>query len=219
MVQKIQKLEYLERVVNAGIVAVIRGDNADQAIKTVDAVIKGGVTAIELTFTVPQADKVISTLNDKYKNNSKVVIGAGTVLDPTSARIAIISGAKFIVSPSFNAEVAKICNLYEIPYTPGCMTPTEVQSALETGSDLIKIFPGSVVSNSMISAIHGPFPYVNVMPTGGVSLDNMEEWFDAGVSLVGAGSNLTADAKTGNYQAVTEMANKYHNKLEEIRNK
>lgn len=219
MTQTIQKFEYLEHVVNAGVVAVIRGDNADQAIKTVDAVIKGGVTAIELTFTVPQADKVISTLNDKYKNNSKVVVGAGTVLDPTSARIAIISGAKFIVSPSFNAEVAKICNLYEIPYTPGCMTPTEVQAALESGSDLIKMFPGSVVSKNMISAIHGPFPYVNVMPTGGVSLDNMEEWFNAGVTLVGAGSNLTADAKTGNYEAVTEMAKKYHDKLEEIRNK
>lgn len=218
MLQEIPKMNYLNRLIKAGIVAVIRGDSAEQAIKTTDAVIKGGVTAIELTFTVPEADKVIATLTKRYKDDPSVVIGAGTVLDPASARIAIINGANFIVSPSFNKDVARMCNLYEVPYTPGCMSPTEVQEALETGSDLIKIFPGSVVSQAMISEIHGPFPYVNIMPTGGVNLDNMEKWFKAGVTLVGAGSNLTAEAKVHNYSAVTNMAKKYHAKLEEIRN-
>lgn len=219
MLQEIPKMNYLNRLIKAGIVAVIRGDSAEQAIKTTDAVIKGGVTAIELTFTVPEADKVIATLTKRYKDDPSVVIGAGTVLDPASARIAIINGANFIVSPSFNKNVARMCNLYEVPYIPGCMSPTEVQEALETGSDLIKIFPGSVVSQAMISAIHGPFPYVNIMPTGGVNLDNMEKWFKAGVTLVGTGSNLTAEAKVHNYSAVTNMAKKYRAKLEEIRNK
>lgn len=212
-----KKVELLNRIQKAGIIAVVRGDSAKLAEKTADAVIKGGVTGIELTFTVPHADKVITNLTEKYSDKKDVIIGAGTVLDAVSARIAIINGAEFIVSPSYNSEVAKMCNLYEIPYTPGCMTPTEVQSAFETGADLIKIFPGSVVSPKMISAIKGPFPYAAIMPTGGVNLENMETWFKSGVTLVGAGSNLTGPAEKGDFAAVTAMAKKYHDKLIEIR--
>lgn len=212
-----KKINLLERLKNSGVVAVVRADTPEKAEKTADAVIKGGITGIELTFTVPQADKVISKLVAKYAKQTEIVIGAGTVLDPISARIAIINGANFIVSPSFNPEVAKICNLYEVPYTPGVMTPTEAQEALETGVDIIKIFPGSVVSTSMIAEIKGPFPYLTIMPTGGVNLDNMAAWFKAGASLVGAGSNLTQGAKTGDYQAVTTMASQYHQKLLEIK--
>lgn len=212
-----QKVELLNRIKNAGIIAVIRENSASLAEKTADAVIKGGVTGIELTFTVPHADQAITYLTEKYLDQKEVIIGAGTVLDPVSARIAIINGAEFIVSPSYNAEVAKMCNLYEIPYTPGCMTPTEVQHAFETGADLIKLFPGSVISPEMISALKGPFPYSSIMPTGGVNLDNMETWFKAGVTLVGAGSNLTKAAADGDFDSVTEMAKKYHDKLIEIR--
>ncbi|CCI84524.1 2-dehydro-3-deoxyphosphogluconate aldolase 4-hydroxy-2-oxoglutarate aldolase [Lactobacillus pasteurii DSM 23907 = CRBIP 24.76] len=212
-----QKSELLNKLVNSGVVAVIRGDDKEQALKTVDAVIAGGITAIELTFTVPGADQVISTLSKKYQDREDVIIGAGTVLEPTSARLAIINGAKFIVSPSFNSEVAKLCNLYCIPYTPGCITPTEIQSALAYGAELIKIFPGNVAGKGAIKAYKGPFPYVNIMPTGGVDLDNMAEWFKAGASVVGAGSNLTKDAATGNYVAVSEMAKKYRQKFEEIK--
>lgn len=212
-----KKINLLERLKNTGVVAVVRADTPEKAEKTADAVIKGDITGIELTFTVPQADKVISKLVAKYAKQTEIVIGAGTVLDPISARIAIINGANFIVSPSFNPEVAKICNLYEVPYTPGVMTPTEAQEALETGVDIIKIFPGSVVSTSMIAEIKGPFPYLTIMPTGGVNLDNMAAWFKAGASLVGAGGNLTQGAKTGDYQAVTTMARQYHQKLLEIK--
>lgn len=134
-----QKYDYLNRLINTGCVAVVRGDDADEAVKTVDAVIAGGVTGIELTFTVPHADKALDELSEKYGDREDVLIGAGTVLDPATARLAIIAGAKFIVSPSFNADVAKICNLYSIPYTPGCFTPTEIQTALEAGVDLVKI--------------------------------------------------------------------------------
>ena len=198
-----QKYDYLNRLINTGCVAVVRGDDADEAVKTVDAVIAGGVTGIELTFTVPHADKALDELSEKYGDREDVLIGAGTVLDPATARLAIIAGAKFIVSPSFNADVAKICNLYSIPYTPGCFTPTEIQTALEAGVDLVKVFPGSVAGPAMVKALHGPFPQLAIMPTGGVSLDNLETWFDAGVTLVGAGSNLTAAAKTGDYAGVT----------------
>ena len=212
-----QKYDYLNRLINTGCVAVVRGDDADEAVKTVDAVIAGGVTGIELTFTVPHADKALDELSEKYGDREDVLIGAGTVLDPATARLAIIAGAKFIVSPSFNADVAKICNLYSIPYTPGCFTPTEIQTALEAGVDLVKVFPGSVAGPAMVKALHGPFPQLAIMPTGGVSLDNLETWFDAGVTLVGAGSNLTAAAKTGDYAGVTDTAKKYRAKLDAIR--
>ena len=212
-----QKYDYLNRLINTGCVAVVRGDDADEAVKTVDAVIAGGVTGIELTFTVPHADKALDELSEKYGDREDVLIGAGTVLDPATARLAIIAGAKFIVSPSFNADVAKICNLYSIPYTPGCFTPTEIQTALEAGVDLVKVFPGSVAGPAMVKALHGPFPQLAIMPTGGVSLDNLETWFDAGVTLVGAGSNLTAAAKTGDYAGVTAKAKKYRAKLDAIR--
>ena len=212
-----QKYDYLNRLINTGCVAVVRGDDADEAVKTVDAVIAGGVTGIELTFTVPHADKALDELSEKYGDREDVLIGAGTVLDPATARLAIIAGAKFIVSPSFNADVAKICNLYSIPYTPGCFTPTEIKTALEAGVDLVKVFPGSVAGPAMVKALHGPFPQLAIMPTGGVSLDNLETWFDAGVTLVGAGSNLTAAAKTGDYAGVTATAKKYRAKLDAIR--
>ena len=212
-----QKYDYLNRLINTGCVAVVRGDDADEAVKTVDAVIAGGVTGIELTFTVPHADKALDELSEKYGDREDVLIGAGTVLDPATARLAIIAGAKFIVSPSFNADVAKICNLYSIPYTPGCFTPTEIQTALEAGVDLVKVFPGSVAGPAMVKALHGPFPQLAIMPTGGVSLDNLETWFDAGVTLVGAGSNLTAAAKTGDYAGVTATAKKSRAKLDAIR--
>lgn len=212
----LKKVTILEKIVESGIVAVIRGESPQKAAKTAEAVIKGGVKGIELTFTVPQIDKVIAELSDKY-HDSEVAVGAGTVLDATSARIAILAGAEFIVSPSFNIEVAKICNLYQIPYVPGCMTVTEVQTALSYGVDIIKLFPGSVTGSKMINAIHGPLPDVNIMPTGGVSLDNMEDWFKAGAIVVGTGSNLTGAADQDDFETVTTMAEKYTSKLTELR--
>ncbi len=198
-------------------IAVIREDSAEKAVKLADAVIAGGVTGIELTFTVPHADQAITELTEKYAGDDNVIIGAGTVLDAVTARIAIIDGAEFIVSPSFNPEVAKVCNLYSIPYTPGCLTPTEIQHALEAGVDLVKLFPGSVAGPGMVKAVLAPFPNASIMPTGGVSLDNMADWFKAGVTVVGAGSNLTAAAKTGDFAGVTATAKQYAAKLKAIR--
>lgn len=212
-----KKVEILQKLENAGVIAVVRAETAQEALKASDAIIAGGLNGIELTFTVPGANQVIAELAEKYKNQPEVIIGAGTVLDAVTARLAIIAGARFIVSPSFDTETAKTCNLYQIPYLPGCMTITEMKTALEAGSDIIKLFPGSAFGSSIVSAFKAPLPQLNLMPTGGVSLDNMEEWFKAGVIAVGVGGNLLAPAAQGDFPAVTEMAERYVRKFNEIK--
>ncbi|GEP25019.1 bifunctional 2-keto-4-hydroxyglutarate aldolase/2-keto-3-deoxy-6-phosphogluconate aldolase [Lentilactobacillus diolivorans] len=208
------RLNSLKKIVDAGIIAVVRADTPEKAEAISKAAIKGGVTGIELTFTVPHADQVIGRLTAELPNG---VIGAGTVLDATSARLAIMAGAGYIVSPTFDAAIAKLCNLYQIPYLPGCSTMTEMQRAIEAGSDIVKLFPASVAGPSMIKAVKAPFPQLNIMPTGGVSLDNLDQWFAAGAVCVGAGGNLVGPGATGDYDQVTENAKKYIKKLNEIR--
>jgi len=205
----LKKINNLNKLASAGVVAVVRGNSEEEAIKAVQAVISGGIKGIELTFTVPHADKVIAELKSQYQENKEIVIGAGTVLDAITARLAIMAGAEFIVSPSFDLETAQICNLYQIPYLPGCMTVTEIQTALKSGVDIVKLFPGSAFGPKMVKALKGPVPYVDIMPTGGVSLENMEEWFKSGVICVGVGGNLFSEAPRGNFDKVTEMAKLY----------
>lgn len=210
------KFEALQAVQQAGVVAVVRGRSEENSYKISKASIKGGVKAIELAFTSPNADVTIKHLSDEYANDPSVVVGAGTVLDAPTARMAMIAGAKFIVSPSYNAEVAKLCNLYCVPYMPGCFTPTEVQQALMAGADVIKIFPGAIATAKMIPELQGPFPQANIMPSGGVSLDNMEDWFKAGAFVVGAGGSLVGPGADGNYDQVTENARRFHAEFERI---
>lgn len=207
----------LNRLVDCGVIAVVRGETEEEALQSVHAVVAGGVTGIELTFTVPHADQVIAQLTKAYDNQPEVVIGAGTVLDTTSARLAILAGSEFIVSPTYDAAIAELCNLYQVPYTPGCMTISEMQEALKTGADIVKLFPGSAYGPSIIKAFKAPLPQLNIMPTGGVSLDNMAEWFKAGVVAVGVGGNLLAPAATGDFAGVTAVAKQYSAKLAEIR--
>ena len=213
---RLSKFENLRNLRKAGVVAVIRGYSKENAYKTAKACIDGGVTAIELAFTSPNANLTIEKLVNDYSQNDNVIIGAGTVLDAETARLAIIAGAKFIVSPSFNKETAKECNLYDVPYIPGCFSPTEVQSALTYGSDLVKVFPASITGKGVINEIQGPFPYVNVMPSGGVSLDNLHEWFEAGAYVVGVGGSLVNPAKTDDYQAVLKNAVAFKNEFNKI---
>lgn len=187
-----KKVEVLKRLENAGVIAVLRADSKEEALKVSHAVVEGGMMGLELTFTVPQAEEVIQSLVETYHDEKEIVIGAGTVLDAVTARLAIMVGAEYIVSPSFDRETAEICNLYQVPYLPGCMTITEMQTALKSGVDIVKLFPGSTYGPSIISAFQAPLPYLNIMPTGGVSLDNMASWFEAGVTAVGVGGNLLA---------------------------
>ncbi|MTV82707.1 bifunctional 2-keto-4-hydroxyglutarate aldolase/2-keto-3-deoxy-6-phosphogluconate aldolase [Secundilactobacillus folii] len=213
-----KRAELLKKFIQTGVVAVVRAESAEEAVKVADAVIEGGITGIELTYSVPHADMVIAKLVEKY-TGSNIVVGAGTVLDETSARLAIIAGAQFIVSPTFDKDVALLCNLYQVPYVPGTYTPTEAQTALKYGSEVVKMFPGALAGSVAISEYKGPFPYLNVMPSGGVNTDNMAEWFDAGAVVVGAGGGLTKPAKHGDYDGVKKNAKAYINEYNHIQNK
>ncbi|MGM9937338.1 MAG: bifunctional 2-keto-4-hydroxyglutarate aldolase/2-keto-3-deoxy-6-phosphogluconate aldolase [Candidatus Ornithomonoglobus sp.] len=204
----IKKEDVLKQLTDCGLVAVVRANSAEDAIKISDACLAGGCNGIELTFTVPGADKVIAALAEKYPNG-EMMLGAGTVLDPETARTAILAGANFIVSPAFNPETAKLCNRYRVPYMPGCATITEVLTAMEAGADIVKIFPADLFGPTIIKDIKGPLPQAQMMPTGGVNADNVGEWIKAGVVAVGAGSSLTKGAKTGDYAAITETAKKF----------
>ncbi|MGX4687134.1 bifunctional 4-hydroxy-2-oxoglutarate aldolase/2-dehydro-3-deoxy-phosphogluconate aldolase [Vagococcus sp. JNUCC 83] len=212
-----KKVQVLSKLQQCGLVAVIRGNSKKDGVEISKATVAGEIKAIEVAYTTPNASGVIEELTHIYKEDDSVVIGAGTVLDVTTARLAILSGADFVVSPSFDEEVAKVCNLYQIPYLPGCMTITEINTALAYGVDIIKVFPGDIVGPRFIKDVKGPLPHVNLMPTGGVSLENMQEWFDNGVLSVGIGSNLTKGLVDGNYDVVTKNAKVYVEKLNEIR--
>lgn len=199
------KAAIVNRITSTGVVAVVRAESAEQAQKISEACIKGGIDAVEITFTVDGAEHVIKELSKTFTED-ELVIGAGTVLDPETARIAILNGAKFVVAPSFNLETAKLCNRYQIPYMPGCMTITEMVSAMEAGVDIVKLFPGEVFGPEFVKSIKGPLPQINIMPTGGVSLDNVDQWIKNGCVAVGVGGALTKPAKSGDYAGVTSLA-------------
>lgn len=210
------KEQILTKLTDAGLVAVVRANTADEAIRITDACLEGGCPSIELTFTVPGANKVIEELAKRYSPN-QILLGAGTVLDAETARTAILSGANYIVSPAFNLESAKLCNRYTIPYMPGCMTITEVLTAMEAGADIIKIFPADLFGPKIIKDIKGPLPYAKLMPTGGVDVSNVDQWIKAGAVAVGAGSSLTAGAKTGDYDKITKTAREFIEKIKQAR--
>lgn len=205
------KLDTLNRIHELGIVPVVRGKDVEEAIEYCKGLVEGGINVLEVTFTIPNAIDVFKKLQEVLPEDT--LIGAGTVVDEITARLAILNGAKFIVSPAFDKDVAMICNKYQIPYMPGCITPTEVLEALSYGVDVVKLFPGSLTGPSYIKAIHGPIPYVNIMPTGGVSLENLEEWFKAGVYAVGAGSNLVK----GSQEEITQKSKQYLEKIRKVR--
>ncbi len=211
-----KKFEIYQAVKQEGVVVVIRGDSVDQAIKTVEACYAGGIKIMEVTFTVPNADQIIKTLVEKYKGTD-MIVGAGTVLDPETARAAILAGAQFVVSPALNVETIKLCNRYGVAVMSGIFTPTEAITALEYGVDILKLFPGDVATPKGLKALKGPLPQANIMPTGGVSLENVEEWFKAGAYAVGAGSFITKGAKSGDYKAVEDISREFVNKVKAVK--
>lgn len=196
-------------MINQGVVAVIRATSKEEAVNIIKAVSDGGIKVVEITMTVPGAIDIIKEVIDLYKDDENMIIGAGTVLDSETARTCILAGASFIVSPSLNEETIKICNRYRVPIIPGVFTPTELQKVLDLGVDIAKIFPGNVAGLGMINSLKGPYPQANLMPSGGVSLDNIETWVKAGALMVSAGSDLTKGAKTGDFDAVKNMAIKF----------
>ena len=210
------KEQVITKICDVGIVAVVRAEDAEQAVRITDACIEGGVAAIEMTFTVPAAHRVIEEVAKRYTGD-QIILGAGTVLDPETARIALLSGAQYIVSPYFNVETVKLCNRYRVPCMPGAMTIKEVVQAMEAGADIVKVFPGEAFGPKIISAVRGPIPYAKMMPTGGVSVDNVDQWIKAGAVAVGAGGALTAGAKMGDYKSITTIGRQFIEKIKQAR--
>jgi 2-dehydro-3-deoxyphosphogluconate aldolase/(4S)-4-hydroxy-2-oxoglutarate aldolase len=210
------KVEDLKRIEETGIVAVVRAENAEKALKITEAVKAGGIDAIEITMTVPGALDVIKQLTDEYSRD-EILIGAGSVLDAETARACILAGAEYIVSPSLDEETIAMCNRYQKAVMPGAMSVTEVVKAMKFGADIVKIFPATLFGPKIIKAVKGPLPQAPLMPTGGVSLDNVKDWIKAGSLAVGVGSSLSKGAKTGDYEQVTETAKEFIRLIKEAR--
>lgn len=196
----------LDRIQDVGVLAVLRGPSPELTLKMVDALIKGGVIGIEITFTTPNAAEVVKNLDETF--GGQIVLGMGTLTRPEQVEEALGAGATFLVSPhtspALGAEMAKS----GVPVMMGALTPSEVVQAVELGSDVVKIFPGSLGGPSYMKALKGPFPQILMMPTGGVSESNLVDWFKAGAFAVGAGSNLCPKelAAAGEFDKITEIA-------------
>ena len=204
------KAEIVRQIETLGLVPVVRASSADEAMQAIDAIKAGGVNVLEITMTVPGAVRVIEKVADKY--GSEVLVGAGTVLDPETARACLLAGAQFIVSPALNLATIELCHRYSAPIAPGVLTPTEVITAWSAGVDFVKVFPsGSVGGASYVKNLKGPFPQVKIIPTGGVSLTTAADFIKAGASALGVGTDLV-DVKAireGNAHIVTERARQF----------
>jgi 2-dehydro-3-deoxyphosphogluconate aldolase/(4S)-4-hydroxy-2-oxoglutarate aldolase len=191
-----------------GAIAIIRMDDPDTLMRTVDAIRAGGITAIEITMTTPDALAAIERVAAAYADDDPVRIGAGSVLDGPTARQALSAGAEYVVSPVLKAEMIEMCHRYDVPAIPGAFTPTEVQRAHELGADVVKVFPASAMGPGYFGALQGPMPHVKLMPTGGVSLDNAGRWIEAGARVVGVGSALLDEQAlaAGDFDQITDNA-------------
>jgi 2-dehydro-3-deoxyphosphogluconate aldolase/(4S)-4-hydroxy-2-oxoglutarate aldolase len=198
----------IERIVESGLVVVIRAIDSETALRIADACAEGGASVIEITFTVPNAERVIEEFAKRAKSKN-LIVGAGTVLDPETARTAIIAGAQFVVSPALNVRTAKICQLYQVPYCPGAGTVREIIEARESGAEIVKVFPGEVLGPAFVKAVKAALPDAALMPTGGVRLDNVAEWIGAGCVAVGVGGNLTQSATTGDFRTITDLTKRF----------
>jgi 2-dehydro-3-deoxyphosphogluconate aldolase/(4S)-4-hydroxy-2-oxoglutarate aldolase len=210
------RLKVLARIVESGLVAVVRAGSSDEAARIAEACAAGGVGAIEITLTVPGALRVIEDLTARHDMGS-LLIGAGTVLDAQTARMAILAGAQFIVGPSIDAYTGRLCNRYGIAWMPGAQTVRDVIAAMELGADIVKVFPGEVLGPGFIRAVKGPLPQACLMPTGGVTLENAGEWIQAGAVALGVGGNLTKGAKTGDFASITNLARQFRERIQQAR--
>ncbi len=200
------KTEVLEKVKEIGLLAVIRGPSAGLTIKMVEALVAGGVKGIEVTYSTPEAEKVVRNLSSTFGN--QIILGMGTLTKPEQANQAQEAGASFIVSPVCEPGLVKSMLETGLLTMAGAFTPTEVLQAYNLGVDVVKIFPGSLGGPAYVKALKGPFPYIPMMPTGGVSASNVAEWFATGIVAVGAGSELCPPqlAKEGKFDEITRRA-------------
>lgn len=199
----------LQRVLNTGMVAIIRASSGEQLVNVARALYEGGIDVIEVTFTVPNAVEVLQAVHKDL--GQKILLGAGTVLDPETARTAFLVGAQFLVSPTVNLEVIRMANRYDKLCMSGAYTPTEILTAWEAGADVVKVFPAEIGGPPYLKAIKGPLPQVRLMPTGGVNLETMHDFLKAGACAVGLGSSLVEkDAvEKGDFARIRSLAEQY----------
>jgi 2-dehydro-3-deoxyphosphogluconate aldolase/(4S)-4-hydroxy-2-oxoglutarate aldolase len=203
------KIEVLEKVKALGLLAVIRGPSPELTVLMVEALMNGGVKGIEITYSTPNAEEVVKTLAKKFGDS--IVLGMGTLTKPEQAESAKAAGASFLVSPICETKLVKAMIETGLLTMAGALTPTEVFQAYNVGADVIKIFPGSLGGPAYIKALKGPFPYIPMMPTGGVNAGNIAEWFSTGVVAVGAGSELCPPqlAKDGKFDEISKRASEF----------
>jgi 2-dehydro-3-deoxyphosphogluconate aldolase / (4S)-4-hydroxy-2-oxoglutarate aldolase len=207
----------LQRVLDLGIVSIIRSPGSERLVEVAEALLAGGIDVIEVTFTVPGVLDVISSIRQRL--GDRILLGAGTVLDAESARAAILAGAEFIVTPTVSPDVVQMCRRYDKLVMCGAMTPTEILTAWEAGSDIVKLFPADVGGPSFLKAVHGPLPHIRLLPTGGVNLDTLPAFVRAGAAAVGLGSALVEKEalQKGDMGRIRELAAAYVAKMRAAR--
>lgn len=212
------KQEILRKIADLGLVPVVRAQTADEALKIVDAIREGGVSVLEITMTVPGALGAIEQVARRF--GADVLLGAGTVLDPETARACMLAGAQFVVTPTLDVRTIEMCRRYSVPIMPGALTPTEVLAAWTAGADAVKVFPcGALGGASYIKSLKAPLPQVEMIPTGGVSVKTAADFIKAGAMALGVGADL-ADTKAirdGNARLVTDKAREYVRLVQEAR--
>jgi 2-dehydro-3-deoxyphosphogluconate aldolase/(4S)-4-hydroxy-2-oxoglutarate aldolase len=212
--------EVLSKIVDEGVVPVIRVASAAEAFEVAKAIRDGGISVIEVTFSVPGALDVMKEVTQKF--GKEVLLGAGTVLDPETARAALLSGAKFIVTPTLNLDVIRICKRYSAVVIPGALTPTEILTAWEAGSDLVKVFPIAQVGGpAYIRAVRAPLPHIPLVPTGGVNIQNAGEFIKAGAAAIAAGGELVDKKAVAEkkFSVISENAQKFVAEVKKARGK
>lgn len=207
----------LELIRQTGVVAIMRARSPDQLLAAADAIKTGGVNAIEVTMTTPGALDIVSQAVARY--GTDVLFGVGSVLDPESARAAILAGAQFVVCPTLNVKTIELCKRYSVPVMPGAYTPTEILTAWEAGADIVKVFPASVGGPAYIKAVKAPLPHIKLMPVGGVDLDTTADFIRAGCEIVAVGSALVNDKllEAGEFDTITDRARRFREEVEKAR--
>jgi 2-dehydro-3-deoxyphosphogluconate aldolase / (4S)-4-hydroxy-2-oxoglutarate aldolase len=213
------KEDQLRRVLDCGVVAVVRSPDGARLVEVCRALADGGVAVAEITMTVPDALEVVRQVRRAL--GDRVLLGAGTVLDAETARAALLAGAEFLVAPTLNLDVIRLCRRYDKLVMPGCFTPTEVLTAWEAGADVVKVFPADVVGPAYFKALRGPLPQVRLMPTGGVDLTTAAEFLRAGACCLGVGGQLVEPkaVAAGDFDRIRDLARQYRNVVQETRRK
>jgi 2-dehydro-3-deoxyphosphogluconate aldolase/(4S)-4-hydroxy-2-oxoglutarate aldolase len=212
------RIEHLNRILETGIIAILRVPTSDHLANIARALLDGGIDVIEVTFTVPNALEILTAV--KKDLGDRALLGMGTVLDPESARAALLAGAEFVVSPSLNFDVIRLCHRYDKVVMPGAFTPTEILAAWDAGADVVKVFPSDSVGPAYLKALRGPFPQIRLIPTGGVNLETLPAFVKAGASAVGVGSSLVDPQaiRDGNFARLRDLAADYVRALKTARN-